>query len=56
MELQLELLRRAVEKHDRDGGSLPWKKMAGWMKKKGSSYEFAPATCAKKWAEINGEL
>lgn len=30
--------------------------MSKWMRSKGSSYEFAPATCAKKWMEIEGEL
>ena len=52
---QLDLLRDAVERYDRgNGAALPWQKMAKWMKKEGSSYEFAPATCAKKWQEING--
>jgi hypothetical protein len=31
---------------------LPWKKISQWMKDEGSSYLFAPATCAKKWEEI----
>ena len=53
---QLELLKQAVDKFDQDGGPMPWKKMSQWMKKKGCSYEFAPATCAKKWAEVEGEL
>ena len=57
MPSQLELLAEAVEKFDRgEGANLPWKKMAKWMKKEGSSYLFAPATCAKKWQEINGLL
>ena len=56
LESQLELLRKAVAKYDTDGGSLPWKKMSKWMKSKGSSYEFAPATCAKKWQEIEVEV
>ena len=33
---------------------MPWKKISQWMKENGASYIFAPATCAKKWAEIKG--
>ncbi|SMR51956.1 unnamed protein product [Zymoseptoria tritici ST99CH_3D1] len=32
-------------------GRVPWKKISEWMKRRGSSYLFAPATCAKKWKE-----
>ncbi|KJX99785.1 hypothetical protein TI39_contig352g00016 [Zymoseptoria brevis] len=32
-------------------GRVPWKRISEWMKRRGSSYLFAPATCAKKWKE-----
>nr|OQO24574.1 hypothetical protein B0A51_09731 [Rachicladosporium sp. CCFEE 5018] len=33
-------------------GKLPWKRISVWIKEHGGSYLFAPATCAKKWEEV----
>ncbi|KAK5172091.1 uncharacterized protein LTR77_003729 [Saxophila tyrrhenica] len=58
----IALLRRAVKHFRQDGvessrnrraaKKMPWKKIGEWMQEHGSSYTFAPATCAKKWDEI----
>ncbi|KAI5370048.1 hypothetical protein Slin14017_G009270 [Septoria linicola] len=56
----LRLLDRAVSRFSgthgrgrgRDGGRLPWKKVAEYLVQHGSSYHFAAATCARKWKEI----
>ncbi len=55
------LLRRAVKHYRQEGvgdpsarrgtKKIPWKKVGEWMQEHGSSYTFAPATCAKKWAD-----
>lgn len=34
------------------GPKTPWKKVAEWMAAHGASYPFAPATCAKKWEQL----
>ena len=59
---QVELLSEAVEyflaepsksaRKRKPFRKLPWKKISQWMKDNGSSYLFAPATCARKWEEI----
>ena len=59
---QIRLLRRGVAHakklrtegaYNRSRSSkLPWKYIAQYMEKHGSSYSFAPATCAKKWDEL----
>ncbi|KAK3720157.1 hypothetical protein LTR37_003981 [Vermiconidia calcicola] len=56
------LLRRAVKYYVREDAAspcsrrgakkMPWKKVSEWMHERGSSYFFAPATCAKKWEEL----
>ncbi|KAK3711706.1 hypothetical protein LTR37_009483 [Vermiconidia calcicola] len=56
------LLRRAVKYYVREDSAspclrrgakkMPWKKVSEWMHERGSSYFFAPATCAKKWEEL----
>ncbi|EME49572.1 hypothetical protein DOTSEDRAFT_20009 [Dothistroma septosporum NZE10] len=59
-EKDLGLLDKAVRRfsgldgsgRDRNG-RMPWKKVSEWMSKKGSTYVFAPATCAKKFKELN---
>lgn len=59
-EKDLDLLDKAVRRfsgfdgsgRDRNG-RMPWKKVSEWMSKKGSTYVFAPATCAKKFKELN---
>lgn len=59
---QVRLLRRGVA-HSKKlrtegaynrirGTKLPWKYIAQYMEDHGSSYSFAPATCAKKWDEL----
>ena len=54
----LALLRRAVTRlrpgtqTRRAKQKIPWKKVGEWMQEHGSSYTFAPATCAKKWEEM----
>ena len=59
---QVSLLRRGVSRFaDETGPSprmrnsshkMPWKKISDWMVRHDSSYNFAPATCAKKWKEV----
>lgn len=60
---QINLLRRGVAHAKRlkaDGAfkrsrtnKLPWKIIASFISEHGGSYDFAAATCAKKWDEVN---
>ncbi|KXT17189.1 hypothetical protein AC579_349 [Pseudocercospora musae] len=58
----LQLLEQAVSHFERFDGivrgrevhsRVPWKKISDWMRSRGSSYTFAPATCAKKYRELH---
>ncbi|GAB7326180.1 hypothetical protein MBLNU13_g10179t3 [Cladosporium sp. NU13] len=61
-ESDIRLLRRGVAHAKRlraqgaynriRSSKLPWKYIAQYMEEHGSSYSFAPATCAKKWDEL----
>lgn len=62
MTIQLALLERAVSHFVGSDGSakgrdvhsrVPWKKISEWMRSRGSSYTFAPATCAKKYRDMH---
>ncbi|KAK6436787.1 hypothetical protein LTR95_007026, partial [Oleoguttula sp. CCFEE 5521] len=58
----IRLLHRAINHHQKRmelgkqgrtrDGKLPWKRISVWIKEHGGSYLFAPATCAKKWEEV----
>ncbi|KAK6436479.1 hypothetical protein LTR95_007330 [Oleoguttula sp. CCFEE 5521] len=58
----VRLLHRAIAHHQKRmelgkqgrarDGKLPWKRISVWIKEHGGSYLFAPATCAKKWEEV----
>lgn len=60
---QISLLRRGVAHAKRlkaDGAfkrsrtnKLSWKIIAAYISEHGGSYDFAAATCAKKWDEVN---
>lgn len=60
---QISLLRRGVahaQKLKANGAfkrsrtnKLPWKIIAAYISEHGGSYDFAAATCAKKWDEVN---
>ncbi|EME89058.1 uncharacterized protein MYCFIDRAFT_89639 [Pseudocercospora fijiensis CIRAD86] len=61
-ENDLQLLEHAVSHFERFDGTVrgrevhsrvPWKKISDWMRSRGSSYTFAPATCAKKYRELH---
>ncbi|KXT00278.1 hypothetical protein AC578_1210 [Pseudocercospora eumusae] len=61
-ENDLQLLEQAVNHFGRFDGTVrgreahsrvPWKKISDWMRSRGSSYTFAPATCAKKYRELH---
>lgn len=62
--MQVRLLKRAVTVHLKRKaagnyakmreGKVPWKRISAWIKDNGGSYLFAPATCARKWDEVEG--
>ena len=47
-------MRKAVRKFTDDRGHTAWKKCGQYIKRHGGSFEFAGATCAKKWDELQG--